>query len=339
MTSDNKKNIHQKKISEKLAACAVEIDEYIARFLTGSASNIWEAANHYIKAGGKRLRPFISMRCFDLARGEGGHREALPIGAAFELLHTFSLVHDDIIDGDNLRRGVQSVHDRWGVPIGILSGDILFGMTNVVICNSTLTDHIKAGVLREFGILCIDLCEGQSMDIDFEQRNDVTIDDYMHMIYLKTASFFEKCAAAGGIAGGAGSEQVASLRSYGKNMGLAFQIIDDLLDLIATTGDLGKPALSDLRSGKKTYVLIDAIDSMTAERRKIFSGLMAEKNKTADTIVSILNEISATGALERARVLSNTYITNAIASLSGFPNTEARRDLEAIARLTVERGS
>ncbi|MBS7620428.1 polyprenyl synthetase family protein, partial [Candidatus Bathyarchaeota archaeon] len=217
------------------------------------------AARHLLESGGKRIRPYILLKSCEIVGGDPNN--AISFAAAVELLHNFSLIHDDIMDNDPLRRGVPTVHVKWGIPIAITSGDLLFAKTYESILKgkkiSPLTHDRFIECIERITTATISICEGQAMDLSF-QSSDVGEDDYLKMIDGKTASLFKACAEIGGIVGGGESTEVRILGEFAWNSGVAFQLIDDYLGLIGDEKTLGKPVGSDIREGKKTLIIIHA---------------------------------------------------------------------------------
>lgn len=322
-------------ISKKIKNLANIVNNYIDENLTGETVNIWDAAKHYISAGGKRLRPFLVIKCYNLF--ENDSERAIPVAAAAELFHTFTLIHDDIMDKDAIRRGVTSVHKKWGEPIAILAGDLLYALSFIFINQALIPDRAKSKISYVLGKACIELCEGQTMDLDFENRNDVKIPEYMEMVRLKTGSLFKGCAYIGGLCGNANYEQLRSLEDYAENLGIAFQMVDDILGLFGDQGKLGKPVGSDLHAGKKTYLILHALGHLSQSDKNWLLKLLEQKGKSQEEIEECVALIEKSGAAAKAKDLAQFYVEEAVKSLSIFPKSEARKDLESLAYLTVER--
>ncbi len=323
-------------INQKLENYSDKVSLYLNDKITVEGNEIWDAAAHYIKAGGKRLRPFLVMKTFELLGGDAGE-EILPAASAFELLHTFTLVHDDIIDGDKTRRGVPSVHVKWDEPMAILSGDLLFARAIVLASETDVKPEIKSELMKSLGAVVIDLCVGQILDVSFEKKDKISIDEYLHMIYLKTGALFEKCVYAGAVISGAGDKEIDALKSYSRYLGYAFQIADDILGLVADEKILGKPVLSDIREGKKTYPVICALSCLTLEKAAVLSGLLSKKTKTQADIDSAYTLIMESGALELSGKSAIEYRDHAVSALSIFADSPSKTDLIDLVYLAVER--
>jgi geranylgeranyl diphosphate synthase type I len=314
---------------------AEKVNQFLDKELNGEISPLWPAARHYIKAGGKRLRPFIVMKTCELLNCESD--SIIPIAAAIEVLHNFTLIHDDIMDKDTIRRGIPTVHTEWNVDVAILSGDLLFAMVFVLLNKTNLSETIKAQVSYLFGLVSKELCEGQMLDISFENRDDVTIPEYNEMIRLKTAALFRTAAHIGGICANATSDQIAALKEYGENLGMAFQLIDDILGIIADEKELGKPIGSDIREGKKTYLFIKAIENLAQSDRNELYHIYSMPGKTEEEIEFVTRRFIDHGILDSAKNEAIAYMQKALTALQALPPGPARDDLEAIARATVER--
>ena len=282
----------------------------------------------YVSLGkGKRLRPLLTLIT---ARACGGTVEdALPAAIAVEALHNFTLVHDDIMDHDELRHGQPSVHARWGDSSAILTGDVLFVLALKELRKSpaqvdSLTEAFAQGALA--------VCEGQALDLEFESRADVTLEDYMEMIDLKTGQMLGLAARLGAISGGGTAESIAGAGHFGLMLGRAFQIQDDLLELISDAGTMGKSLGSDLVSGKKTYLYLVAFQQAPDE----VAAAVSAAGKNIETGVNLFRDLLVkTGAREKAERLIRETVDSAVAALEPFGSGKA--DLLAFADLVLNR--
>lgn len=232
--------------------------------------NLYDPLRYFLTLGGKRTRPTLTLMGCSLF-GEPGLK-AINAAVAVELFHNFTLIHDDIMDDAPLRRGKDTVHEKWNNNIGILSGDVLF-----VEAYKQLASH-EADVLPEllsiFSRTAKEVCEGQQMDMDFEDRNGVTIDEYIEMIRLKTSVLLGAALEMGAVIAKAKKEDVASIYEFGVNIGLAFQLQDDILDLYADPKKFGKQVGGDILSNKKTYLLIKAHELANADQKKRLDNIL-----------------------------------------------------------------
>ncbi len=328
-------NRNLNEINRKLQDYSDKVSLYLNDKITGDGNEIWAAAAHYINAGGKRLRPFLVMKTCELFGGSID--EILPAASAFELLHTFTLIHDDIIDGDETRRGVPAVHVKWDEPMAILSGDILFARAIVLASETDVKPEIKSELMKSLAAVVMDLCVGQTLDVSFEKKDKITIDEYLNMIYLKTGALFEKCVYSGAVISGAGNKEIEALKCYSRYLGFAFQIADDILGLVADEKVLGKPVLSDIREGKKTYPVICALENLPEGKSSLLSGLFSIKCKSQENINSAYSLIVDSGALDISKKAAIEYRDLAVSALSIFEKSSAKNDLIDLVYLSIER--
>ncbi len=302
-------------------------------------NNLQEASIYLTKAGGKMLRPALSLIT---AEAVGGQKEnALKAGSAIELIHTFSLIHDDIMDDDDMRRGMPSVHKVWGEDVAILAGDTLFSKAFEIIINSDkeLTSHAQINnALAAVADACVKICEGQALDMGFENRFDVTEDEYMEMIFKKTGALIAAATKVGAIMGGASDEMIDAMYEYGRLIGLAFQIQDDYLDLASDEETLGKPIGSDIGKGKMTIIAINGLSSAGDDSEKLLEILKDENNSQADIDLAI-EILTKCGAIEYARNLAQDSVDQAKEVLEILPDSSSKQVLSDIADFVLERHS
>ncbi len=288
--------------------------------------DIYDAARHPIKAGGKRIRPFLTLKSCEVV---GGNREdAFPVAAAIELVHNFTIIHDDIMDADTKRRGAPTVHVIWGVPMAIIGGDMLFAKAyEVALGANTLSSKRLLKVVNTITDATINVCEGQALDMLFENRRDVTEDEYLEMVYKKTAALLEAAAEIGALAGGGTPAQVKKLGELGRCAGLAFQVVDDILGLTADEGALGKPVGSDIREGKSTILVIHALEHADLEQRKKILSVLGNRSADSSQMKEAIQTIQSLGSMEHAAGMAEEYIGEAKAQLSSFPSSPAKNTL------------
>ena len=302
-------------------------------------NNLQEASIYLTKAGGKMLRPAL---CLITAEAVGGQKEnALKAGSAIELIHTFSLIHDDIMDDDDMRRGMPSVHKVWGEDVAILAGDTLFSKAFEIIIgsNQELTSPAQINnALATVADACVKICEGQALDMGFEDCFDVTEDEYMEMIFKKTGALIAAATKVGAIMGGASDEVVDAMYEYGRLIGLAFQIQDDYLDLASDEETLGKPIGSDIGKGKMTIIAINGLSSAGDDSEKLLEILKDENNSQADIDLAI-EILTKCGAIEYARNLAQDSVNQAKEVLEILPDSSSKQVLSDIADFVLERHS
>jgi octaprenyl-diphosphate synthase len=297
-----------------------------------------EISNYLLEGGGKRLRPALLL----LSSGAAGYRgeSAIRLGAVVELIHSATLVHDDVIDGAQTRRGRPSSNTRWGNHMSVLAGDWLY-----------MQSFEMALRERNFTILDIlidltqNMVEGELLQLTCLGRMDFTEAEATDLAYRKTACLFSGCARLGAVLGQQPKEIEEAMAEYGRNAGLAFQLVDDLLDFTASPEQLGKPVLSDLKEGKVTLPLIFALQSEGAGAnghpnhtgRRMVATVLEERGFRSVRAEEITSLVRTTRALDRAGKLAREYTSRAKAALEGLPDTEYRRALLAVPDFILER--
>jgi len=303
-----------------------EVDSEIERLLNGEPEKLYRAARHITFAGGKRIRPLLCMLSCEALNCD--KKDAVKTGAAIEMIHTFTLVHDDIMDRDKIRRGVPSVHEEFGETAAILAGDLLFSKVFEV-------SDPKAVVILAHA--AAEICEGQEMDMEFEERNDVSESEYLKMIGKKTAVLLEAATKAGAILGNGNEEQISALAKFGLSLGMAFQIHDDILGVTADEEKLGKPVGSDIVEGKKNLVMIKAMELLQGDERNEFTKILGNGKESG--VQRAIELIKNSGALEYCMEKEKGFMDDATDSLKDLPDTEAKKSLLELADFVIRRGS
>jgi len=326
-------------IKQKLVENAEPVDQFIQSILISRApESLYQASRYLISAGGKRLRPYLVIKSCEAVGGLAKY--AVPFAASLEILHNFTLVHDDVMDNDELRRGKPTVHTKFGEPMAILAGDLLFAKVYQSVLDHAPAHMSSDEVVAALGKMTdaiILLCEGQALDISFPQAMDVTEKDYLHMIGGKTSALFMACAEVGALAGGASKTQIAALGSFAWDAGLAFQIIDDILGITADESKLGKPVGSDIREGKKTLIMIHALANANEEQMKVLKkavGVEGASKHEIDAAVKVLDEI---GSIQHAKDEAEKYTSNAFESIKVVPEGPSKQDLVDLVNYFVQR--
>ena len=233
-----------------------ELEEFNKSLLNKKPSSLYDPIKYTLDLGGKRMRPLLTLIACDLF--DGNVSEAIKPALGLELFHNFTLLHDDIMDKAPLRRNQPTVHKKWNSDIAILSGDTMFVQSFQFVMQSPLISLKQ--VLDVFTKTAIEVCEGQQMDMDFENQSNVSIHQYIKMIGLKTSVLLAGSMKIGAIIGGARDEDAAHIYDFGKNLGIAFQLQDDILDVFGSSDKVGKQTGGDIVSNKKTYLLLKAMD-------------------------------------------------------------------------------
>jgi geranylgeranyl diphosphate synthase type II len=231
---------------------------------------LYEPIDYMMQLGGKRLRPILALMACDLF--DSNIEKALPAAHAIEVFHNFTLVHDDIMDNAPLRRGKETVYKKWNMPIAILSGDLMMIKATQLLCE-TETQHLKS-LLEIFNKTAVEVCEGQQIDMNFETQKSVSHDEYIERIKLKTAVLLGCSLQLGALIGGAGHEDAQHLYEFGKNIGIAFQIQDDILDTFGDGTITGKQVGGDIIANKKTLLFIELLESVHKDDKKLIEDLM-----------------------------------------------------------------
>ena len=309
-------------VKEVLGSYSTDITKTIEEELsTITPDNLGEASVYLTRAGGKMLRPALTLIT---AEAVGGNREsALKSAAAIELIHTFSLIHDDIMDDDDMRRGMPSVHKVWGEDVAILAGDTLFSKAfEIIVCSKGTTSEQNNKSLATVTDACVKICEGQALDMGFEERFDVNEDEY--------------ATKAGAIMGGANDEVIDAMYEYGRLIGLAFQIQDDYLDLASDEETLGKPIGSDIGKGKMTIIAIKGLASDDSGR---LLEILKDENNSQDEIDEAIEILTNCGAIEYARNLAQESVVKAKEVLEILDDSSSKQVLENIADFVLERSA
>jgi len=312
-----------------LASVATTIDHMIDRYFVDKTGVLNKASAHLLAAGGKRLRPAVVMLAADAVK-PGSSDDILHAALALEVTHTFTLVHDDIMDDDHLRRGVPTVHTQWDMPTGILAGDVLYARAFEHICMAQAKDDAKVRAVTMLAKACDEICEGQHMDMAFEHRTDVTEGEYLEMVRKKTGVLYAAAAGIGAILAGGNGVQVKALYNFGLNTGIAFQIQDDLIDLLTPAEKSGKDQASDLREGKQTLLMIRA-------REKGLDLKKYQKTLTPADIDAAIRELTDAGVIDEVRDIASRLVADSNRNLSLLPASKERQLLMDIGEYFVTR--
>jgi geranylgeranyl diphosphate synthase, type II len=295
--------------------------------------SLYDPCSYVMNSGGKRLRPFLVLAS---AKAAGGQFEQVYNAAiAVEVLHNFTLVHDDIMDNSEKRRGRDTLHKVFDTNTAILAGDNLSALAY----ESLLKDCDKNSkeIIYTFAHGIIEVCEGQSMDKEFEIRNDVSLKEYKLMIYKKTAALAEMCCSLGAQLVHSSPKVVKALADFGKYLGMAFQIQDDLLDLIAEENEFGKKVGSDLVEGKKTYLFLRALHKADSNQKRLLKKIIINRGIDWDEVGEYKNLYIKLGILSDARKEIKTYTKLALKSISKLKNKEGEELLVWLANSLINR--
>lgn len=303
---------------------------------------LYEASRYLVEAGGKRLRPAVVMLVGEMLVEEsfdsveyrefptlqGGRVDLLAAAVSVEIVHLFTLIHDDIMDDDDFRRGVPTVHRKYDLETAILAGDTLYSTAFEIMLRTGGAPDRMVEALNRLASTCTRICEGQALDVGFETAGTVTLEDYREMIELKTAVLYGAAAAIPGVLLGASDEDIESLYQFGVDVGQGFQIQDDVLDLVGDRERIGKDRGSDLIEGKETIITVHARDQ-GVDLSEVMAG-----ESDIDAAVGALEDA---GSIEYARSTAEALIETGKGRLESFPDTTARDRLWEIADFFIER--
>ncbi|MBE7629847.1 polyprenyl synthetase family protein [Tenacibaculum piscium] len=258
--------------------------------LVKEPKNLYEPIDYILQIGGKRIRPMLTLMASDIFSGD--YKKAMPAALAVEVFHNFTLVHDDIMDDAPLRRGHKTVHEKWDINTGILSGDAMLILAYQYFENYEPIVFQKLAKL--FSKTALEVCDGQQLDVDFETRNDVTIAEYIKMITLKTSVLVAAALKMGAIVADASEEQAQHLYNYGLNLGIAFQLQDDYLDTYGNPENFGKQVGGDIMENKKTFLYLKALEvSNTSDKEKLLQFYSKKQKNNTENNIEKVGTVSA----------------------------------------------
>jgi geranylgeranyl diphosphate synthase, type II len=295
-------------------------------------ASLYEPADYFLSLGGKRIRPVLCLMANELFNDMTP--DAWNAATAIELFHNFTLIHDDIMDKAPLRRGMQTVHEKYSSAAALLAGDVMLVVAYDYI-NNVNSSHLHK-IIHVFNKTAKEVCEGQQIDMDFEKKENVSLDEYLHMIKLKTSVLLAGSLQIGSILGGAGDGNQQHLYEFGKNLGLAFQVQDDYLDAFGDPQKFGKQVGGDILSNKKTFLLIRAMGVAADSQIKEIKDLL--KSNDNDKVNRMLSIFKTCGVDEWAKELKEKYVDAAYRHLEDIAVLSARKKpLKDLAEFLVQR--
>jgi len=321
-------------IEERVSVLRNRINKGLTElFEEKSPESLYAPMKHLLDAGGKRLRPLLVI--FTCEAAGGTVEKCFNASLAIELMHTFTLVHDDIMDNDDTRRGTPSVHKKWDIPTAILAGDGLVTLAYQVLLN-TESSRINE-VLKSFTNGLLILCEGQALDKDLENREKPSLDSYMEMISKKTGKLIEVCCDIGAILGGADNNDRVLLKEFGSRIGRAFQIQDDVLDIFSGEKITGKPVASDIIQKKNTYLTVHLWNSGNKKIIKRFASFWGRQQLSQSDIDEIRRFFRETGSLESAKEIINNDLDYAVKIIQSLKCSVDKTSLKYIVDILKDR--
>ncbi|CAH8281322.1 geranylgeranyl diphosphate synthase type II [Mariniflexile fucanivorans] len=278
-----------------------EFTSYLKGFTTHREPvSLYNPINYILQLGGKRLRPVLTLMAAEIFNTN--YQKALDAALSIEVFHNFSLVHDDIMDDAPLRRGKETVHEKWSINTGILSGDAMLIMAYQLFEN--YEPNTFQALAKLFSKTALEVCEGQQYDVDFETRNDVSVSEYLKMIEYKTAVLVGAAMKMGAIVANASEEDQNNIYEFGRNLGIAFQLQDDYLDAFGNPETFGKQVGGDIIENKKTYLYIKALEFSNEDNKaklsELFSKTLEDNEQKIETVKTIFNESGSANATKTA---------------------------------------
>lgn len=300
-------------------------------------NKLYEPADYILALGGKRLRPALLLAGNFLF--DDNFERSLPAAFAVELFHNFSLVHDDIMDAAPLRRGKPTVHNKFGLNAGVLSGDVMLALAYDYLLNTDTPNALE--VTKIFSKMAIEVCEGQQMDMDFETQLRVEIADYLKMIELKTAVLVATALEIGALIGGGDKKNAKALYEFGRNLGIAFQLQDDILDAYGDPEKFGKKPGGDIAQNKKTYLYLKAIEVAPApvgkELFELYNKFNQDEAAKIATVIGIFNNLDIRNLAEQKK---EEYWHDALGALAQVNVSQEKKALlEGFAKNLMNRES
>ena len=321
-------------IQEFLTTNQSEVEAGLSGLVSANdPARLYDPVRHVLNSKGKRFRPQLVLCAADAFAGN--RQAALQVALGMEVFHIFTLVHDDIMDEADSRRGRPTIHVKWDNPTAILAGDYLLGKASELV--ASLPDTSLREGLKVFNDAVRILCEGQIRDMEFELRADVTLDEYLLMIDQKTSALLQASLKLGAMTGNPTSDDLVRLNQIGRHLGQAFQIQDDLLDLTADSENWGKPIGGDLISGKKAFLLLEALRLERQSGKGYFHGVQERGGIEEDEVDSARNRMREMGVLETAKRSVIFHSEQALAELSHLPDGFGRHALSALTQKMAAR--
>jgi geranylgeranyl diphosphate synthase type I len=311
------------------------VNKYLNSKLKGNPKKLYDAAGHLIVNGGKRLRPYMVIRSCQILGGKSS--DAMISASAVEMVHNFTLVHDDIMDNDDMRHGVPTVHKKFGMPVAILAGDVLFSKAFQIISESKLSPKATTHLISRLAKACVDVCEGQLLDIKMADEKKIpTQAEYITMIGKKTAALFDVSCAMGAICATNKPKDISNLSAFGRNLGIAFQITDDLIGVMGDPKVTKKPVGNDLREGKKSLPILMAIKLAKGNEKKIILKAFGNSKISKKDLNKALEVIRSLDIEDKVRNQALKYAEKSEKSLIKYSGS-AKAELTALLDFVVRR--
>jgi len=324
------------KVSNSIKKNAEFVNKFLKKELNGDPKQLYDAASHLIIHGGKRLRPYLVLKSCQMLGGK--QSDAISAASAVEMIHNFTLVHDDIMDNDEMRHGVTTTHKKFDIPLAILAGDVLYSKAyNTISSKSKLSSNYTTQLVSKLSKACIEICEGQVDDIKFAENKRIpTEKEYVKMIEKKTAVLFEVSCAMGAICAKRKQKDVKNLSAFGRNLGIAFQITDDLIGIIGDSKITKKPVGNDIREGKKSLPIILAIKKARGQNRTKIMRVFGNSGASKQQINLAVNVIRSLGVEKEVRNIALKYAQRAEKSISSYTGS-AKNEMAGLLNFVTKR--
>jgi geranylgeranyl diphosphate synthase type II len=307
-------------------------ERFNKRHFPSTPASLYEPGDYFLSWGGKRIRPVMCLMGSEMF-GEIS-ADTYEVATAIELFHNFTLIHDDIMDEAPLRRGMETVHMKYGANTALLTGDVM--MIRAYEYLNKINLQYLSRILSLFNKTAKEVCEGQQLDIDFEKKSDVSLDGYIEMISLKTSVLLAASLEMGAVLGGASDGNCRHIYEFGKNLGIAFQVQDDYLDAFGDPEKFGKEVGGDIRQNKKTFLLIHALEVADPDQKKSLKQLMQKDGM--DKVQQVLSIYKNCGVDEWAKQLKDKYLQTALKHLADIAVMSVRKKpLEELAEFLIQR--
>lgn len=307
-------------------------DKFSSDHFPATPSTLYDPNRYFLQLGGKRIRPVLCLMGNELF--DAIVDDAWQVATAVELFHNFTLLHDDIMDKAPLRRGVQTVHEKYGVNTALLSGDVML-VAAYEYLNTISANYIKR-IINLFNKTAKEVCEGQQLDMDFETMDTVAFDDYLQMINLKTSVLLAASLQMGAILGGGSEHNQDLLYQFGRKLGLAFQVQDDYLDAFGNPEKFGKQVGGDIKANKKTFLLIQALQTADKNQKEQLHQLL--KTDSATKVAEVLSIFKACKVDDWAKELKEKYMAEAFEHLEEIAVVSKRKEpLKQLAMYLMQR--
>jgi len=312
------------KTSQSIKKNAVLVNKFLRKEIKGEPKQLYDAAVHLIIHGGKRLRPYLVLKSCKVLGGK--QSDAMAAASAVEMIHNFTLVHDDIMDNDEMRHGVPTTHNKFDMPLAILAGDVLYSKAyHTITAKSNLSTNYTSELVKKLSKACVEICEGQVDDIKFAENKRIpTEQEYIKMIEKKTAVLFEVSCAMGAICAKKKPKDVKNLSSFGRNLGIAFQITDDLIGIMGDSKITKKPVGNDIREGKKSLPILLAIRKAKGKDKQKIIKVFGKSNASKKDVQTAVNTIRSLGIEEIVRKKALGYANKATKSLDSYSGSNAK---------------